>query len=425
MAYASQRFLPNTTVKGFDVSGMSAEDVNEHLKSEGLLIRVDQRSKRGKKEITETLDLAEVAAGEIEYDTKALIDSQDKFVWFKSFFQPTSFDTVSARGTFDEKSLRFEVCGLSSQRKSTTIEPKDAYVKVVGGRITIMPEKEGNVVDRDLATEKILEAAEALMRGEGTQRVDLSGLCTEPSVRATDEKLIAEKEKLEEVLERTITINTTSYSEEVLKGADIFRFFDYGKDGLAINEEKLAEYVDGIANDYYVNRYEYILRDDLLEKLKAALLSDKPEDKDAAITASWYINYPQPRSNGNGSPSFIEISIGNQYLWYYESGNIIFSTPIVTGMAKASPTPTGYFTVTERCENARLIGKDYDLTVSYWMGLDYIGKYGIHDATWRWDFGGDIYMTDGSHGCVNLPFWAAEELFSRVQAGVTEVYIYD
>ena len=37
------------------------------------------------------------------------------------------------------------------------------------------------------------------------------------------------------------------------------------------------------------------------------------------------------------------------------------------------------------------------------MGVTYQGV-GFHDATWRNRFGGTIYKTNGSHGCINTPF---------------------
>ena len=59
---------------------------------------------------------------------------------------------------------------------------------------------------------------------------------------------------------------------------------------------------------------------------------------------------------------------------------------------------------------------DYESYVNFWMPfLDY--DFGLHDATWRWDFGGDIRFYDGSHGCVNLPYDAAAELFDIVEVG--------
>ena len=91
MIYSFLRFLPETSIRGIDVSGMSAEAANDALKGEGLLIDVDQRSKTGRETVTETLDLAEVASAEIEYDTRGLINAQSHLLWFKSFFEPTEF----------------------------------------------------------------------------------------------------------------------------------------------------------------------------------------------------------------------------------------------------------------------------------------------------------------------------------------------
>jgi lipoprotein-anchoring transpeptidase ErfK/SrfK len=49
--------------------------------------------------------------------------------------------------------------------------------------------------------------------------------------------------------------------------------------------------------------------------------------------------------------------------------------------------------------------------------------YGLHDASWRDEFGGDIYEEDGSHGCVNLPTSAAATLYDLVDYG-TPVIVF-
>jgi lipoprotein-anchoring transpeptidase ErfK/SrfK len=48
---------------------------------------------------------------------------------------------------------------------------------------------------------------------------------------------------------------------------------------------------------------------------------------------------------------------------------------------------------------------------------------GLHDADWRGSFGGSIYRSNGSHGCVNLPPWAAAEIYNNISAG-TAILIY-
>ena len=46
-----------------------------------------------------------------------------------------------------------------------------------------------------------------------------------------------------------------------------------------------------------------------------------------------------------------------------------------------------------------------------------------HDAGWRSAFGGSIYLSSGSHGCVNMPRAKAEELFDILPVG-TPVIVY-
>ena len=51
--------------------------------------------------------------------------------------------------------------------------------------------------------------------------------------------------------------------------------------------------------------------------------------------------------------------------------------------------------------DTNLKGPTWDDHVDYWMPFD--GDIGIHDSSWRDEYGGDIYRENGSHGCVNTP----------------------
>ncbi|MBQ7718263.1 MAG: L,D-transpeptidase, partial [Clostridia bacterium] len=62
-----------------------------------------------------------------------------------------------------------------------------------------------------------------------------------------------------------------------------------------------------------------------------------------------------------------------------------------------------------------LKGQGYESPVSYWMPFN--GGIGLHDATWRGAFGGSIYRGGGSHGCVNLPFGVAQQLYGVISEG--------
>ena len=69
-----------------------------------------------------------------------------------------------------------------------------------------------------------------------------------------------------------------------------------------------------------------------------------------------------------------------------------------------------------------LKGPGYKSHVYYWMPFDQ--AIGLHDADgWRNKYGGDIYLTNGSHGCINLPHTAAETIYNNVSAG-TKVLVH-
>ena len=65
----------------------------------------------------------------------------------------------------------------------------------------------------------------------------------------------------------------------------------------------------------------------------------------------------------------------------------------------------------------------YETPVKYWMPFN--GNVGIHDADgWRSKYGGEIYRTNGSHGCINTPEEAAKTIYETVSIG-TAVIVYD
>ena len=64
----------------------------------------------------------------------------------------------------------------------------------------------------------------------------------------------------------------------------------------------------------------------------------------------------------------------------------------------------------------------YSSPVKYWM--PFTGNVGMHDADgWRSNYGGEIYKTNGSHGCVNMPLSKVREVYGIVEIG-TAVVVY-
>ena len=119
-----------------------------------------------------------------------------------------------------------------------------------------------------------------------------------------------------------------------------------------------------------------------------------------------------------GTPlsTYVDVNIEGQTVTYFQNGETMLSSPCVTGdVSKKRTTPTGIFAVSGHVKGTYLIGPTWKNWVDYWMPF-YAGC-GLHDATWRKNFGGEIYKTNGSHGCVNLPLEAAKKIYETVTIG--------
>ena len=117
---------------------------------------------------------------------------------------------------------------------------------------------------------------------------------------------------------------------------------------------------------------------------------------------------------------FVVIDISDQKLWLYDENNVLLSTDIVTGKLD-TPTNLGIFKVYGKQTCRYLTGEDYSSYVNYWMPFN--GGIGMHDATWRKKFGGNIYLNNGSHGCVNMPLDVTDDIYENVSIG-TKVLVH-
>ncbi len=114
--------------------------------------------------------------------------------------------------------------------------------------------------------------------------------------------------------------------------------------------------------------------------------------------------------------TYVEIDIGSQHLYVYRDGQMMKESDFVSGaLMKGNGTPCGTYAITYKERDATLVGENYSSSVAYWMPFN--GNIGMHDASWRDNFGGHIYYMSGSHGCINLPTEAAAEIFDIVVKG--------
>lgn len=112
----------------------------------------------------------------------------------------------------------------------------------------------------------------------------------------------------------------------------------------------------------------------------------------------------------------IFIFLNDQQIFCFNKDNkLIASGYCVTGKSY-TPTLTGDWHIYEKRSPEYLIGADYCVPVSFWM--PFCRGQGLHDAYWRTFLGPwEDHNNYGSHGCVNLPYFLAEFIYSHSNIG--------
>ena len=123
------------------------------------------------------------------------------------------------------------------------------------------------------------------------------------------------------------------------------------------------------------------------------------------------------------TPDFVYVSISDQMAYMYRNSILVASGPCVTGNASRHyDTTVGYHRITFMDTNRTLRGSYGTAFVKYWMRFT-AGGQGLHDAGWRSEFGGQIYKTSGSHGCVNLQRPVAQTMYSYAYVGMPVIVV--
>lgn len=334
-------------------------------------------------------------------------------------------DTTKINNIFDSISVKEE----------NQIESKDAYISYSEEKksFEIVPEVYGNILV-DNPSDLIIEPLNSYI--ETIDLVEL-GCYTAPSVLSSNEILLSNLEDYNSYKDVKITY-IFGENNEVLDFSKFYSWLvpNYLEDGLTLNEEKPFTFSDegvngfiselnkkyttiGTAREFTTSTgetitittgdYGWILdRKKMSESVRNLLSTKTSETLDGIFSQKGALFGEKDYSN-----SYVEVSIDNQRVWMYVNGECIVDTPVVTGnVGRNMGTRKGIFSLTYKTKNAVLRGADYETPVKYWMPFD--GGIGLHDATWRGSFGGNIYKWNGSHGCVNMPLNAAKTVYENI-----------
>ncbi|MGN0169900.1 MAG: peptidoglycan binding domain-containing protein [Lachnospiraceae bacterium] len=422
--YYRMHFYPNTLVGELSVSGMTPAQVEASIQKEVEDYKLILKEREGKDE--EILGASVSLTPDLGMAIEDALAEQTGFGWIVHFFVQNKMDRQPV--AYDQEQLNAMVENLSCVQKENQTAPQDASLAYEDGSYHIVPEVYGTTVKKDVLKQVVQEAVENL-----DESVDLSeaGCYQDPEILQEDENLLKALQNANVCIQAEITYQA---GEKQLQcsAEQISKMLIYDEEGnISLDGEALDAFLKRLdamfstlgktkkfktsyGKTVTITRSDYGWKVDIqaeAEALQEAILSGTVESRKPHFSqkAASYGTYDY-------GDTYVEINLTAQHLFLYVKGKKVMETDFVSGNeSNGNATRLGMMMLKYKQKNAVLRGDDYETPVNYWMPFD--GNIGMHDATWRSKFGGNIYKTAGSHGCINLPLSAAKTIFENIQPG--------
>lgn len=442
--YFTDRFFEGTWINGVDCSQKTAYEV-EQLMAEKLSeysIEVSSRNIAAQTIRGEDIDYQYMSTGEI----LQLLKKQKPYEWIRGLYEQKSY-TVSENVGYNKTLLQEQLKSLNCAQAENQVEPENAYVAFRDNQFVIVPETEGsklNIKEAYKLLDAAVEANEASIDFSDNQDAYVSAEVTQD-----DPALQSALEACNNYTKASITY-TFGDQSTTLDGNTIKDWLQFDEKGQLVWDDNsfqqhVADYVAQLAATYdtvgterefqatsgrtvYVSSSVYGWKID--QAAETAQLSQEIQSGTHTTREPVYSQTANAYGVNDLGNTYIEVDLSEQHMYYYQDGVNIFESDFVSGnMSYADrQTHAGIFTLYYKKSPDVLRGGQkgtanyYEQPVQYWMPFD--GGIGFHDADWRDEFGGDIYLTSGSHGCINLPPENAEVLYDLIQYDVPIVCFY-
>lgn len=423
-----QVFFPNTTINGLNASGLTPEQVKELIDSgmDGYLLTLETRGGAEETISGDAIDLHPEYDGTLE----EILAGQQPLRWGLHLTEGSQY-TIGTMMAYDSEKLQNAVSGLACMDPAQMEAPGDARMSeyITGSGYEIIPETQGNTPDSERVLQGVSEAILNLKSRISLEELDVY---QKPAVTADDEAIKARVEAWNRYVKTTVTYRFGS-DTEVLDGETLHTWLADSGTGLPqLREEPIAEYVSALAKKYNtayqakqlktsygpvvtIDRGNYGWR--INQSAETAALMQILQSGESQEREPVYSQTAASRGSHDYGDTYVEINLTAQHLYFYKNGNLLVESDFVSGNeSKGWSTPAGAYPLTYKQRDATLKGEGYATPVSYWMPFN--GGIGMHDANWRYSFGGNIYKTNGSHGCINLPPSVAKVIYENISAGM-------
>lgn len=439
--YYSDTFMNGVMINDVYAAGMTPEELDEIL-----LQRTDEASFTV---VDKYGTVYEIPILDMNFSYTYLNELQDikmkqnPFHWGLALIDGSSEHyTLEPEGVCDKEKLHDYL--MSMELIKNQADPENIRVEIIKGKDSYeLVDDTENLLDVDATIEAI---EQSVLSGERHLNLEDAGCYVEIEYTQNMLNTLAMWEKVEGL--QKIEIICQFYDgDEVVDKSVISDWIMLDEDGgflldeegeLVLDEEAVAAYVETIAKKHdNVNgpwsfqptrggtitidkgTYGYKLN----QKKETEFLLEQVYDGKSAKAEAIYSQRGWGDSAKDIGSTYIEVDMSQQMMYYYKNNELQLSTPVVTGnTSRGNGTPQRVCYVYYKQRNRVLIGEDYRTPVSYWMAV--YGNIGIHDANWRGKFGGTIYKTNGSHGCINTPTKAVSQLYEMVEEGTPVVMFY-
>lgn len=430
--YFTNHFYYNSVINNIDISGDTIKEANNKISSE---IEAYKLELHGRENLNDEIKGEDI---QLNYnpneELEKLRKSQNPFTWFLGLLNKNTNTTMEII-SYNEDLLNKYIDNLTYFNPENIIEPKSATFECKNNKYNIVNEVVGTKINKEVLKKKIIES---IRNGETILDLEESGCYENPKYTKDSPEIIATRDKLNSMIDFTVTYNIGN-KQEVVDGDIVSDWINIGDElEIHIDEVKVKEYVYRLASKYntFGGNRDFITTDGYKIKVNGGnygWVINQPEEVKELINnlkenksierEPIYSQTAVSREENDIGNTYVEIDMTKQHLWFYKEGQLITEGDIVTGNASNNwSTPIGTYRLNYKERNATLIGEDYSSPVNFWLPFN--NNIGIHDATWRNEFGGEIYLTNGSHGCVNAPYEVAEAIFNNIESGTPIICYY-
>lgn len=424
--HQKNHFNKNVTINNIAVGGLTAKQAFEKVKGNSGATKVYVDNKL----VYQTKSMKANFSNNDEQKFNQALKKQ--FTFFPSHkttnlsIKPDNFDQYSFN--IAKNKLTNKVQQLNTSRKA----PVDAYAVYQNEKVSVVPAVKGNKYDLQNAVNQLNDQA-------GSTKINIT-LHKEQPIAANSKTVKNEEKQLNKLKGKEVTYLVQNEKYNLTTNQIITRAtYQNGKyhfDTTALNKQvkKINEKhatldkpfkfrthsgaeITTTANGSYGWKISEKKAGNSLTK---AIIDGRQEvDGEHDIEGKGYntagLGYNVTSNNGIGD-TYAEVSLADQRAYFYKDGKCVLETDIVSGTNnEGNKTPKGVWYIMYQQSPSVLRGQNddgssYASKVNYWSPFTLTGC-GFHDASWRHNWSKTAYLSDGSHGCINMQPSVAGQAF--------------